>query len=381
MIRLPLGVRDFLPRAAARRRALAEALLGELERWGYERIITPAFEYADVLERGLGEGGRAAAIRFVEPSTGEIVALRPDLTPQIARAAATRLMHVGGPLRLCYEGSVLRLQHGTRELIQAGVELIGAPAPDGDAEVLALAASALAAAGVKDAVFELGHAALVRRAVAGDRDLGDLVARKDRAGIARRARDLTDERRVLLEALPTLYGEPAAVLARARELPGAAPVADELAQILALAPDLKVTVDLGEARGFDYYTGARFAAYVPGAGDAILRGGRYDDLVGRYGRPAPATGFAVDVEAIASATPAVHVASGALVVGPGAAALAARLRAAGKRAAAHIGNAPADWLAYATDVGLAAVVLTDPLRIVDGAGERPSSIDTLIAFL
>ncbi|HEU5059443.1 MAG TPA: ATP phosphoribosyltransferase regulatory subunit, partial [Kofleriaceae bacterium] len=131
-IRLPVGVRDFLPQAAARRRAIAERLLGEFERWGFERIITPLFECADVLERGLGADARAAAIRFVEPVTGEVVALRPDITPQVARLVATRLAEMGGPVRLCYEGAVARLAtgaRGQREILQAGVELYGAGSP------------------------------------------------------------------------------------------------------------------------------------------------------------------------------------------------------------------------------------------------------------
>src|SRR5678809_1437245 len=120
-IRLPVGVRDFLPQAAARRRSIAERLLAEFERWGFERIITPLFECADVLERGLGADARAAAIRFVEPQTGEVVALRPDITPQVARLVATRLAEVGGPVRLCYEGAVIRLagELGQREGLQA----------------------------------------------------------------------------------------------------------------------------------------------------------------------------------------------------------------------------------------------------------------------
>src|SRR6185503_20604104 len=121
-IRLPSGVRDFLPRAAARRRSLAARSLEVFEAWSYARVITPVFECADVLERGLGDGARAAAIRFVEPGTGEVVALRPDITPQVARIAATRLGESRGPVRLAYEGSVLRLLaggRGQRELIQA----------------------------------------------------------------------------------------------------------------------------------------------------------------------------------------------------------------------------------------------------------------------
>ena len=97
-IRLPAGVRDFLPRAAARRRAVAERVMDVFSAWGYARIITPVFEVADVLERGLGADARAAAIRFVEPGTGEVVALRPDITPQVARLVATRMADVTGPL-------------------------------------------------------------------------------------------------------------------------------------------------------------------------------------------------------------------------------------------------------------------------------------------
>ncbi|HUJ57574.1 MAG TPA: ATP phosphoribosyltransferase regulatory subunit, partial [Kofleriaceae bacterium] len=149
-IRLPAGVRDFLPRAAARRRSLAEQVMAVFEAWGYAQVITPMFEVADVLERGLGDGARAAAIRFVEPGSGEVVALRPDITPQIARIVATRLADVPGPLRLCYEGAVTRLagELGQREILQAGIELVDAPAPGGDAEVLAVAAAALARSGL-----------------------------------------------------------------------------------------------------------------------------------------------------------------------------------------------------------------------------------------
>src|SRR5262249_54752677 len=192
-IRLPVGVRDFLPDAAARRRTIAEALVAEFERWGYDRIITPAFEYLDVLQRGLGEGVRAAVLRFVEPATGEVVALRPDITPQVARIAATRLAGARAPIRLCSEGSVLRLASGARgqrELIQAGVELIDAPSPTGDAEVLALAAGALRAAELDDATVEVGHIALLRGALAAvpdpavARELEALVRLKDEHAVA-----------------------------------------------------------------------------------------------------------------------------------------------------------------------------------------------------
>src|SRR5215471_2625344 len=161
-IRLPLGMRDYLPAQAGERRGVAEACLQVFERWGYRRLITPLFEYADVLARG----SDSAAIRFVEPQSGEVVALRPDITPQIARLAATRLASEPAPLRLCYEGSVLRLRP-QRELIQAGVELLGAPQPEGDAEVIALAAETVAAAGLPDLVVDIGHMGFLRSALAG----------------------------------------------------------------------------------------------------------------------------------------------------------------------------------------------------------------------
>ncbi|HVV82579.1 MAG TPA: ATP phosphoribosyltransferase regulatory subunit, partial [Kofleriaceae bacterium] len=181
-VRLPAGVHDFLPRAAARRRAIAERLLETFEAWGYARIVTPVFECADVLERGLGADARAAAIRFVEPGTGEVVALRPDITPQVARLAATRLADVDGALRLCYEGAVNRLTSpargplAQREVLQAGVELIGG-ADDAvaaaDAEALAVAAAALAAIDPREVPIDVGHVAPARwvlDAVGGARD-------------------------------------------------------------------------------------------------------------------------------------------------------------------------------------------------------------------
>jgi len=138
-------MRDFPPRAAAARRRIAEALLAVFERWGYARVITPAFEYEDVLALGLGRSARDATVRFVEPSSGRVVGLRPDITPQIARLVATRFADEPGPLRFAYEGTVVRLERGARsqrELIQTGVELLGVSAPHGDAEVIALAVEA-----------------------------------------------------------------------------------------------------------------------------------------------------------------------------------------------------------------------------------------------
>lgn len=366
------------------------------EAWGYARIVTPVFECADVLERGLGHDARAAAIRFVEPGTGEIVALRPDITPQVARLVATRMADTTGPIRLCYEGAVTRLagELGQRELLQAGIELIDAPEPESDAEVLAVAAAALTATQLPEIRLDIGHVAPVRHvfdAFPGGHDgptqtsklhaadararFASALARKDRAGVRAAARALPAATARLAEALATLWGPADATLDRAMQLPWPAEVRAVLARLrsviallteLADPPAPAVAVDLGDLRGFDYYTGVRFAGYAGGAPDAVLRGGRYDELVGRYGRPAHATGFAIDLEAVAEAqraagVPAPALPIGVAVHGAGAARLARTLRGRGLRAVTAVERPTSTWLRGA---GLDAALL------LDGAGRR-----------
>jgi ATP phosphoribosyltransferase regulatory subunit len=382
-IRLPSGVRDFLPRAAARRRALAARVLEVFEAWGYARIVTPVFEVADVLERGLGHDGRSQAIRFVEPGTGEIVALRPDITPQIARVVATRLSEIEGPLRLCYEGAVTRLagERGQREILQAGVELVDAGVPAGDAEVLAVAAAALAAAQLPETRLDIGHVAPARFVLGAAPDdesrehIAQSIAKKDRVGLRIAAKALPADIAPLAESLASAWGPAEATLDRALSLAWPSSVKAALAELraviaafgeLADQPVPSLTVDLGDLRGSDYYTGVRFAGYASGAPEAVLRGGRYDELIGRYGRPARATGFALDLEALAQAQRALGVslpavAVGVAVHGTGAAALARALRSHGVRAVTVSSPPTSTWLRGA---GLDAGVLVDSRELV-----------------
>jgi ATP phosphoribosyltransferase regulatory subunit len=317
-LRLPAGMRDHAPAAAAARLNAIDTLIRAFQRAGFERVLTPAFEYEEVLALGLGAAARAATVRFVEPSSGQIVALRPDITPQIARLIATRYRDVKGPVRLCYEGTVVRLDkaaRGQRELSQAGVELAGLAGPDGDAEVIALGVQALTAAGLSRITVDLGHLGLARDLLT-DMDLPPgaqdqvrrLMAKRDRQGLESALSGLKVAPAVKKCALEMLQlsGSPSVLKDARQRLPRRAQAAvEELLDIVAavskrgLQADLHV--DLGEVRGFDYYTGVRFQAFVRGAPDAVLRGGRYDDLLGRYGRPSPAVGFAIDVEAVAGA--------------------------------------------------------------------------------
>ncbi len=312
-------MRDYVPAAAAARVRVVESLLALFGRAGFARVITPAFEYEDVLALGLGGAARAATVRFVEPSSGQVVALRPDITPQIARLIATRFRDQAGPVRLCYEGTVVRLERaarGQRELSQAGVELAGVPGPEGDAEIIALAVDALAAVGLRQPTIDLGHLGLARAVLAALElpepaleDARRCIAKRDAAGLGVVLSDARGTRAAVEFArlLPQLSGAPAVLEIAGRKAPNAA-VRRALAELGAILDALdarglaaRVRVDLGEVRGFDYYTGVRFQAFVRGAADAVLGGGRYDDLLARYGRPSPAVGFAVDVEAVAGA--------------------------------------------------------------------------------
>jgi ATP phosphoribosyltransferase regulatory subunit len=309
-------MRDYAPEAAAARRRIVDALLGVFERRGFARVITPAFEYEEVLALGLGDAARAATVRFVEPSSGQVVALRPDITPQIARLIATRFRNHEGPVRLCYDGTVVRLARGgkgQRELIQAGVELAGLPGPHGDAEMIALAVEALAAVGLARPTIDLGHLGLAREVLAALElpppaleAARRATAKRDRAGLDEALRAARGGKPAVAFArlLPELTGGPEVLDVAAKKAPNAGvrralkDLGAIVAAVAARALDARLHVDLGEVRGFDYYTGVRFQAFVPGAPDAVVMGGRYDDLLGRYGRPSPAVGFAVDVDAV-----------------------------------------------------------------------------------
>jgi ATP phosphoribosyltransferase regulatory subunit len=320
-LRLPAGMRDFAPEATAARRRIAERSLAMFDRWGFARVITPVFEYEDVLALGLGRAGRDAAIRFVEPSSGKIVALPPDITPQIARLIATRFRDEKGPVRLAYEGTVVRLDQrarSQREIIQAGVEMAGVSGPTGDAEIIALGAATLEAVGFPEVTIDLGHLGLCRE-VLDALDLDDAarevvrerIAKRDRAGLAQALRSAHGPKAVIDIAarLPALGGPPS-VLTEAIALAPARPagirralleLGDILDQLGRYRIPARLHVDLAEVRGWDYYTGMRVQGYVQGAPEAILQGGRYDSLLARYGRPSPAVGFAIDVEATAGA--------------------------------------------------------------------------------
>ncbi len=315
MLAPPVGTRDLLPPEAADRRALTRSLAETLELHGYALVTTPPFERAETIERGLG-GDPRETLRFVDPETGDISVFRPDLTVQVARLVASGLRDRPPPHRLYYDGHVLRARRGRarrqRQIAQIGAECIGIPGAPGDAEVIALASDMLSRVGLDHRV-EIAAVPMVRalcdqvpvevRAL-----VTDALARKDRVGVERALAsgscDASVER--ALGALDSLTGG-LEVLSRARALlaPVAASHVDAL-EALCAALDRRglasrVRLDLGEVRGFDYYTGPSFALLADGPGEPLGGGGRYDDLLGRFGAPQPASGFAIDLDHLARA--------------------------------------------------------------------------------
>jgi ATP phosphoribosyltransferase regulatory subunit len=306
-------MRDILPPEAARRRKLARRLLDHFALHGYELVTPPAFELADVLERGLGTLDPRDVLRFVEPESGEVAALRPDVTPQIARIGATRLADRPLPMRLCYEGTVLRRRQERarkhRQIPQAGVELLGVAGPDGDLELMSLAVGSARAAGLSDFVLDLGHADVARTLMNGvppelASAMLDALAHKDSAVL----RDLVTDAKLApplataFRELPSLHGGGTVWKEAQRVLeptPAAAPFAalrDLWERAVAAGLEVDLRVDLGEVRGFAYYTGALFHLLADGPGEPFGSGGRYDDLLSRFDAPMPAAGFGLDLD-------------------------------------------------------------------------------------
>lgn len=311
---LPQGVVDLLYQDAASKRELETALRGCFRAWSYDELIPPSFEYADTLASEAGTQLAEEMYRFTDRD-GRTLALRPDLTIPAARVAATRLYDQPMPLRLFYVGSVFRYeapQAGRqREFTQAGIELIGAGTPAADAEVLALAVEALRTAGLGQFQLALGQMAFFRGLLA-ELDappaalqmLQGAIDRKNPADLAAALDDLAvpEPLRRAFVALPGLYGGPE-VLQRGRAIcanPAMSAALDWLAALHELLAAYgaagEVSFDLGETRGMEYYTGITFKGYTPGLGFAICSGGRYDDLVGHFGRPLPAVGCALWVD-------------------------------------------------------------------------------------
>jgi len=309
----PGGMRDLLPPVSMTRTLLWQRLMDTFDRFGYQRVTTPPVEYAEVIERGLGTVDRRDLVRFVEPDSGEVALLRPDITPQIARIIATRLQDRPPPWRLSYEGTIVRRRRGRarkqHQVLQCGIELVGLKGPEADAEVIEVAARACEGVGLRDFLVELAQVKIGTEVLEHVPDgartqVVETLAAKDASTLEKLLKQagVTAAERKRLLMLCELYGDRSVIGDARRRLRNAAArrALDELERVVdrleAAGLGDRVAIDLGDLRRHSYYTGVSMTLLAEGPGEPIGMGGRYDDLLGRYDAPAPATGFGFDVD-------------------------------------------------------------------------------------
>ncbi|WP_137887061.1 ATP phosphoribosyltransferase regulatory subunit [Pseudomonas sp. 2FE] len=315
---LPDGIEEVLPPEAARIEAARRQVLDLFQRWGYEFVVTPHIEYLESLLTGAGQDLDLRTFKVIDPQTGRQMGFRADITPQVARIDAHTLRREG-PSRLCYAGSVLHAQPRalttSRSPIQLGAELYGDASPASDVEVISLLLEMLEQAAVPEVHIDLGHVGIYRglARAAGlsgevEQQLFDALQRKAVDEVAALTEALPSELRKMLRALAELCGDRDVLdLAQACLVEAPDEVHAALDDLIAIAdtlsrryPEVPLYFDLGELRGYHYHTGVVFAAFVPGVGQSIAQGGRYDDIGADFGRARPATGFSTDLKTLVS---------------------------------------------------------------------------------
>jgi ATP phosphoribosyltransferase regulatory subunit len=338
---LPAGMSDVLAPEAAFEAAAIERLMTWFARHGYDRVKPPLIEFEMGLLTGIGAGLTGQTFRLMDPVSQKMMGVRADITPQIARIASARLRHAPRPLRLGYAGDVLRVR-GTqlrpeRQFTQAGVELIGIDAPAADAEVVVMAAGALADLGVGGLSVDLGLPTLVPAMLgqsSGDVNLWALLRqaldRKDAAAVARLGKKLGKDEARVLSALLAAAGPAAKTLdvlnalglgkqaARERKT-----LAEVVKLVLKSAPHLTLTIDPVENRGFEYHTGVTFTFFAKGVRGELGSGGRY-----RAGAE-PATGLTLFMDSVLRALPGPNPAQRIYLPASTPAVTATKLRAQG----------------------------------------------------
>ncbi len=316
---LPEGIEEILPDDAARLERMRREVLDLFSTWGYRLVVTPLIEFMDSLLTGTGHDLDIKTFKLIDQVSGRLLGVRADMTPQVARIDA-RHSEEGVPSRMCYLGTVLhtlndRLE-SSRSPMQVGAELYGHAGGASDLEVVALMLEMLAVAGISSVHLDLGHVGIYR-SLAAAAGLDSITERELFEILQRKARPELGEWLTAAAVTPTVADQFAAlidlnggveVLAQARQRLAAGDGAlhralDELESIAHAVqrrfPSLPIHFDLAELRGYHYQTGVVFAAFVPGYGREIARGGRYDDIGRVFGHARPATGFSADLRVLA----------------------------------------------------------------------------------
>jgi ATP phosphoribosyltransferase regulatory subunit len=318
---LPDHIADVLPSEARHIEELRRELLDTARSYGYELVMPPQLEYLESLLTGTGEALDLQTFKLVDQLSGRTMGLRADTTPQVARIDA-HLLNRQGVARLCYCGPVLHTApakpHATREPLQFGAEMYGHAGAEADLEVLLLSIDCLQRAGVKDITVDLADARLVRSLLAGVITspaqlelVHAALAAKDAAALAELTSQFPAASRDGLATLVHLYGDDKVLIEAEKAFQPNRAMREQLSNLKQLAasvqaaqPQVKVSFDLADSRGYAYYTGVRFAIYTPGATDALVRGGRYDEVGSVFGRNRPAVGFSLDVKELVGVVPA-----------------------------------------------------------------------------
>lgn len=330
---LPDGVEEVLPARAEVVERMRRHLLDLYRSWGYQLVIPPLMEFTESLLIGLGHDLDLLTFKMTDQLTGRTLGVRADITPQVARIDAHSLAQ-DGVTRLCYAGSTLHTRPQTlmasRTPIQLGAELYGDNSLAADVEVIRLMLATLDAVGgvqLPQVTLDLGHVGVYEAVLAAaglsaeqEQTVFDALQRKSVPDLQLALDGVDAQAAGLIVDLVELHGDEA-VLGRARELfadraPAALGAVDALQEVAVdirrQRPGLDIYFDLAELRGYHYHTGIVFAAYLPGHGQALANGGRYNDVGEVFGRARPATGFATDLKALVDLLPAVNVQRGAI---------------------------------------------------------------------
>jgi len=315
---LPDHVADVLPSEARHIEELRRELLDTARGYGYELVIPPLLEHLESLLTGTGEALDLQTFKLVDQLSGRTLGLRADTTPQVARIDA-HLLGRSSLTRLCYCGPVLHTRparpHATREPLQMGAEIYGHAGPEADLEILQLALDCLSAGRAGSLQVDLADARIVNRLLQDEilsedlrHDIHAALARKDASALKALCKSMSTPSREGLLALVDLYGDLSVLDLAAERLPVYPEITQALVQLRWLASQISgvaVSFDLGDSRGYAYYSGMRFAIYAQGASDALARGGRYDGVGAVFGhridRDRPAVGFSLDLKELVAA--------------------------------------------------------------------------------
>jgi len=313
---IPRGLNDLLPEEVLKRRFLENKISQVFKEWGYQEIITPTFEFYEILAKDAGSIMKKEMIKFFDRE-GNIIALRPEMTTSMARVASTKMQYIPKPLRFYYIGNVFRYDNkvgSQREFCQAGVELIGINSSKSDAEVIALAVECLKNSGLKKFFLDIGHINFFNGVMQSikieeerKQEIKKAILNKDFVLLEKILflEDIKDKEKEFILKMPTLRGKEK-VLEEAEKMINnklSLSALKEIKEVYNLLRDYGleeyILIDLGIIRDFDYYTGIIFEGYTDYLGFPVCGGGRYDNLCSKFGRDLPSTGFAIGLERLA----------------------------------------------------------------------------------